>query len=157
MVNDRLLTRGDAARMQAQLYADHHLALRRMAFLLTGSSAVAEELVHDAFEQVVRRWDVIEHAPGYLRVAVLNGARSWGRRERRTLPEPMTEHVVLDAEAIAVRDALAALGHDQREVIVLRYFLGLTDSQIAAELDRPIGTVKSQIHRGLVHLKEVLS
>lgn len=152
-----LMIRSDAADAQAALFAEHALPLRRTAFLLTGSTVVAEELVQDAFEQVVRRWSVIENPPGYLRVAVVNGARSWGRRARRHLPEPREPHVELDQEAIAVRDALATLRHDEREVVVLRYFVGLTDSQIAAELDRPVGTVKSQIFRGLAHLKEVLS
>ena len=111
----------------------------------------------DAFEQVVRRWSVIANPPGYLRIAVLNGARSWGRRAHRRLPVPPTPHIELDEEAIAVREALGTLRHDEREVVVLRYFLGLTDSQIAHELGRPVGTVKSQIFRGLAHMKEVLS
>lgn len=152
-----LMSRDDAGTAQAALYAEHALALQRLAFLLTGSTATAEELVQDAFEQVVRRWDVIDNPPGYLRVAVVNGARSWGRRAHRRLPVPPTPRVELDQEAIAVREALATLRHDEREVVVLRYFLGLTDSQIAAELDRPVGTVKSQIFRGLAHMKEVLS
>lgn len=152
-----LIRRRDVDAAQSALFDEHALPLRRTAFLLTGSTAVAEELVQDAFEQVVRRWDAIENPPGYLRVAVVNGARSWGRRAHRRLPEPPASHVELDQEAIAVRDALARLRHDEREVVVLRYFVGLTDSQIAAELDRPIGTVKSQIFRGLAHLKEVLS
>jgi RNA polymerase sigma factor (sigma-70 family) len=145
----------DAA--QSALFAEHALPMRRTAFLLTGSRAIAEELVQDAFEQVVRRWDAIDNPPGYLRIAVVNGARSWGRRAHRRLPVPPESLVELDEEAIAVRDALATLRHDEREVVVLRYFVGLTDSQISAELDRPIGTVKSQIFRALAHMKEVLS
>lgn len=152
-----LIRRCDADAAQAALYAEHALPLRRTAFLLTGSTAVAEELVQDAFEQLVRRWDAIENPPGYLRVAVVNGARSWGRRAHRRVPDPPASYVQLDQEAIDVRDALATLRHDEREVVVLRYFVGLSDSQIAADLDRPIGTVKSQIFRGLAHMKDVLS
>ena len=158
MVDDPLLIRsaGDE-RAQAELYASQALGLRRTAYLLTGSAAIGDELVQDAFEQVVRRWETIENPAGYLRVAVVNGARSWGRRERRVRPAPAIEHIAVDEEAIAVRDALATLRHDEREVVVLRYFLGLTDSQIATDLDRPIGTVKSQIFRALAHMKEALS
>lgn len=158
MVDDPLLTRSAGAeRAQAELYAGHALGLRRTAYLLTGSASIGDELVHDAFEQVVRRWDAIENPAGYLRVAVVNGARSWGRRAHRPMPQPPVENVALDEEAIAVRDALAALRHDEREVVVLRYFVGLTDAQIAAELDRPLGTVKSQIHRALTRMREALS
>jgi RNA polymerase sigma factor (sigma-70 family) len=158
MVDDPLLTRSAGAeRAQAELYASQALGLRRTAYLLTGSAAIGDELVQDAFEQVVRRWETIENPAGYLRVSVVNGARSWGRRERRIRPEPPAEHVALDEEAVAVRDVLASLRHDEREVVVLRYFVGMTDSQIAAELDRPLGTVKSQIFRALAHMKEALS
>jgi RNA polymerase sigma factor (sigma-70 family) len=158
MVDEPVLVRPAAAGdAQAALFEEHALALQRVAFLLTGSASAAEELVQDAFEQVVRRWDALDNPPGYLRVAVVNGTRSWRRREHRHVPEPPSELARLDEEAIAVREALATLRHDEREVVVLRYFLGLTDSQIAAELDRPIGTVKSQIFRGLARLKEVLS
>lgn len=138
---------------QTDLYSERALAMRRLAYLLVGSNAVADELVHDAFEQVVRRWDDIDQPAAYLRVAVINGARSWGRR-RRTLPIPPDDHgPVLDAEAIAVRDALAELRHPEREAIVLRFYAGLTDTQIAEHTDQPVGTVKSKIHRGLARLR----
>jgi RNA polymerase sigma-70 factor (ECF subfamily) len=61
-----------------------------------------------------------------------------------------------DADAIVVREALALLRRAEREVIVLRYYAGLTDAQIAADVGRPVGSVKSQIHRGLRKLEEAL-
>jgi len=124
---------------------------------------VAEELVQDAFEQVVRRWDSIDNPPGYLRVAVVNGARSWGRRRRRgvTVEAGFGVETVarlgLDADAIAMRTALASLRLAEREAIVLRYYAGMTDTQIAISVGRPVGTVKSLIHRGLGRLKEALT
>jgi RNA polymerase sigma-70 factor (ECF subfamily) len=56
-----------------------------------------------------------------------------------------------------VRSELAALPHSQREVIVLRYFAGLSDSQIALELDQPIGTVKSHLRRGLEQMRKAFT
>lgn len=161
MVDDPLLTdvANDAVsdpaveRRQSELFHSCRVGLTRLAFLLTGSRAIAEELVQDAFEQIVRRWDVIERPEGYLRIAVTNGARSWGRRKTPPVGD-VPEPVEIDEEAVAVRTELAALPHDQREVIVLRYFVGLTDSQIASELDRPIGTVKSNIRRGLQTMRK---
>ncbi|MGA9278058.1 sigma-70 family RNA polymerase sigma factor [Ilumatobacter sp.] len=142
---------------QAALYDDRRVPMTRLAYLLTGSVAVAEELVHDAFEQVVRRWDSIDNPGGYLRVAVVNGARSWGRRRREIPLPPLENHPAIDADAIAVRAALADLRHDEREALVLRYYAGLTDSQIAYAVDRPIGTIKSQIHRGLERMRKELA
>lgn len=162
-VNDPLLTvtgsaddQIDIEADQHALYADRRLPMTRLAFLLTGSRAVAEEVVHDAFEQVVKRWVEIAHHRAYLRTAVVNGARSWGRRQRELPREPLEPHPAIDSDAIAVRDALADLRHAERESLVLRYYGGLTDSQIAELTQQPIGTVKSNIYRGLGRMREAL-
>lgn len=141
----------------SRLFRAEQLALTRFAFLLTGSNSVAEELVQDAFEQVVRRGAEIRSPSGYLRSAVVSGARSWGRRQHRwrRLDRPCPE--ILDEEAVAVRARLACLPHAQREVIVLRYFVGLTDTQIASQLDAPLGTVKSNIRRGLTEMRKAFT
>jgi RNA polymerase sigma-70 factor (ECF subfamily) len=59
-------------------------------------------------------------------------------------------------EAIAVRDALRGLDEPYRETVALRYFAGLTVPEIAAACDRPQGTVKTHLHRGLLRLRERL-
>jgi RNA polymerase sigma factor (sigma-70 family) len=161
MVDDRLVDeraeqRSASGRAQARLFDEQRTGLTRLALLLTGSRPVAEELVQDAFEQVVRRWDVIHTPAGYVRSAVISGARSWGRR-RTPPPLDRRDVVRLDEEAVAVRSELAALPHSQREVIVLRYFAGLSDSQIALELDQPIGTVKSHLRRGLEQMRKAFT
>jgi len=164
MVNDPLLSgqpdslveRAEIVAEQSALFDTTRLGLLRLAFLLTGSRAVAEELVQDAFEQVVRRWDDIERPAGYLRVAVVNGARSWGRRKPLVVSRS-ADPVVIDEDAVAVRDALADLPQQQREAIVLRYYVGLTDAEIANELDQPLGTIKSNIRRGLGRMKEAFT
>jgi DNA-directed RNA polymerase specialized sigma24 family protein len=119
-----------------EFFSDRYRSATRFAFLLTGSGQVAEEIAQDAF---------------------LSGARSWGRRERRR-PTPATsapiEH---DSDAIAVRDALWDLPARQREALVLRYFLGHVDREIAEAMGCPVGTVKSLIHRGLARMKEALT
>lgn len=147
----------DSDAATARLYRDERLPLTRLAFLLTGSAAVAEELVQDAFEQVLRRGEEIRSPGGYLRTAVVSGARSWGRRKHRWRELDPPDPVVLDEEAIAVRARLADLPHNQREVIVLRYFAGLTDTQIASQLDAPLGTVKSNIRRGLIEMRKAFT
>lgn len=142
---------------QEQLFASARVPMLRLAYLLTGAPAIAEELVQDAFEQVVRRWDAIDQPSAYLRIAVVNGARSWGRRRGRGAPvgrdEPWLD---LTADVLAVRTALARLRRPQREAIVLRYYAGLTDTQIADATGRPVGSVKALIHRGLRKLEEEL-
>jgi RNA polymerase sigma factor (sigma-70 family) len=140
-------------------FGDRFAELSRLAFLLTGSSGVADEIAQDACEQVLRRWGDITHPRAYARVAVVNGARAWGRRRARraaTVEEP--EHApAVDADVIAVRTVLADLPPDEREVLVLRFYADLKVDDIATELEMPAGTVKSHIHRGLARMHKELS
>ena len=77
---------------------------------------------------------------------------------RNIVAAPAQPHrpVKYDPDAIAVRDALWTLPARQREALVLRYFLGRIDREIAEAMGCPVGTVKSLIHRGLARMKETL-
>lgn len=140
-------------------FVDRFAELSRLAFLLTGSSGVAEEIAQDACEQVFRRWDEVTHPRAYARVAVVNGARVWGRRRSRRLASSAEAEVAsaVDADEIAVREVLADLPHDEREVLVWRFYADLKVDDIATELGMPAGTVKSHIHRGLARMHKELS
>lgn len=143
------------------LFDAQYARLVRLAALVTGDRGVAEDVVQDAFAQVLRRWSDIVEPGGYLRVAVVNGCVSWGRsqsRARRLAIAPgdgLSEDA--SADAIAVRDALAALPVDQRACVVLRYYGGFTEQEVASLLGCSVGTVKSRAHRALARLREELS
>ncbi len=140
-------------------FVERFAELSRLAFLLTGSSAVADELAQDACEQVLRRWADIGHPRAYARLAVVNGARGWGRRKGRhqSVTTETSHDLGLDADTIVVREVLAALPQVEREVLVLRFYADLKVDDIAAELGIPAGTVKSHIHRGLARMEKELS
>jgi RNA polymerase sigma factor (sigma-70 family) len=140
-------------------FLERFAELSRLAFLLTGSSAVGDEIAQDACEEVFRRWDDIEHPRAYARTAVVNGARAWGRRRARTAMQPVGSDRIpgVDAEALAVRAVLAELPQAEREVLVFRYYADLKVDDIAIELGIPVGTVKSHIHRGLARMHKELS
>ena len=139
-----------------EFFSDRYRSAARFAFLLTGSGHVAEEIAQDAFLQVFRRWAEIRNPQAYLSRALVSGARSWGRKEHRRPSGQPNRPVEYDSDAIAVRDALWALPERQREALVLRYFLGRIDREIAEAMGCPVGTVKSLIHRGLARMKETL-
>lgn len=128
----------------------------RAAFLMTYSSAAAEDIAQEAFVEIHRRWSHVRHPDAYLWRAVTNGARRWGRKARRTLPSQPVATVSFDPDTIAVRDVLATLSPAHREAIVLRFYGGFGVREIAAATGRPIGTIKSHIHRGLAAMKEQL-
>lgn len=140
------------------LYRSHYARMVVLARLVTGAMAVAEEIVQDAYVQVYRNWSTIDYPVTYLRIAVVNGCRSHGRRravERRHQP-PAQEPAVFDGVAIAVRNAIDGLTPRQRTAIVLRYFEDLPEGEIAVALGCRPGTVKSLLSRGIAKLKESL-
>jgi RNA polymerase sigma factor (sigma-70 family) len=136
-----------------------------MALLLVGDQPSAEDVVQEAFLGLFRglgRLSDPGRAVAYLRISVLNGCRSVLRaRKRARLRGAATEYpVVWSAESAALADedrrevlaAVARLPRRQREVLVFRYFLGLSDREIAADLGISRGTVASTASRALAAL-----
>lgn len=158
----------DADTAVTQLYVAHYAGLVRMATLLLRDEAVAEEVVQDAFVALHRRWRRLrdpQKASGYLRTSVVHGTRSVHRRRQvaekhRPLPqpdEPSAEQAALaGAAGDAVVEALAALPARQREALVLRYYGGLSESEIAAAMKISNGAVKSHASRGMAALRPLL-
>jgi RNA polymerase sigma-70 factor (sigma-E family) len=136
------------------LYQADYVGLVRLAVLVGADRAVAEELVQDAFVAAHGAWDRVRDPLPYLRRAVVNRCRSWGRRqvlERHRRPRP-ADPTTLGADELW--DALGRLPERQREAIVCRYYLDLPEDEIAAVLDCRPGTVRTAIHRGLARLRQ---
>ena len=151
-----------------QLYAGHYRGLVRLAVLLLRDQALAEDVVQDSFIAVHRRWDRIDpdRAAAYLRQTVVNRARSALRHRAvvaRHQPDPSPDAAAADVAVLqterrtAALDALAALPTRQREVLALRYYLDLSEADIAATLGISRGAVKSHASRGVAALRERLS
>ncbi len=141
----------------ASVYAQAYRDLLRVAYVLTGSSAAAEDVVHDVFCRVGPRIAELEDPAPYLRVAVVNQCRSRHRRLVRAPRPDRPVEVVLDTGLTELRDALQALPVRQRTAIVLRYLCDLPESEIADILDCRPATVRSLVHRGLADLRTKIS
>ena len=142
----------------AELYAVQYLPMVRLAYLLTGSTAVAEDVVQDSFVQLQRKWSGVRDPAAYLRRSVVNGCGTHHRRvgrERARFPGLVTDTVL--PETPVVLDALAALPHRQRAALVLRYYEDRTEAEIAAVLGCQPATVRSLVHRGLEALRKVIT
>ena len=152
--------RGPANEADARFSAFYRVerpAAVRLAALLTQRVA-AEDVVQDAFVGLYPRFDRLDNPAAYLRVAILNGCRQMHRRravELDRMPRlvaPGFDHPELPALA----DAVALLPYRQRAVLVLRYWLDLSEDDIAEALGCRPGTVKSLSSRALERLgKEV--
>ncbi|MFJ1761443.1 SigE family RNA polymerase sigma factor [Amycolatopsis sp. NPDC088138] len=154
----------DTAVDLAELFRAHRPGLVRLAVLLLGDRGLAEDVVQDAFVALFKRWPLEDPdgAGGYLRVSVVNGARSAQRRaalrlrhrkaERDDGP-PADAETLLDEEHREVIAAVRQLPRRQREVLVLRYWSGLSEAEIAHTLGVSRGTVKTCASRALAKLE----
>ena len=150
------------------LYAAHWVGLVRLAALLLRDQRAAEDVTQDAFIALHRRWGRLrdpEHALAYLRRSVVNGCRSAHRRSAvadRHRPDPLADTASAEASVLAVERratvlaAVAALPRRQREVLVLRHWLDLSEADIAATLRISRGSVKTHSSRGLSTLRTTL-
>ena len=153
-----------------RLFDEHYPGLCRLAALLLGDRAAAEEAVQEAFLRTYAGWWRIrrpEQARWYLRRAVVNQCRS---RQRRRVSEDRGNRVVhateRDAstrdepgrrtEAMVIADAVRALPPRQRETVVLRYFEDMAEADIATVLGCSEGTVKSQLSKARATLARLL-
>jgi RNA polymerase sigma-70 factor (sigma-E family) len=139
-----------------QVYRDERLKLVRLAYLLTGSRDVAEDVVQSAFAAAHSRWSRIEEPVAYLRQAIVNQAKDVHRRRYRRPPDP-PEPVTHQPDIDETWHELRRLSPLQRAVVVLRFYEDLPLTEIARLLDRPAGTVRSDLHRALDRLRRTLT
>jgi RNA polymerase sigma-70 factor (sigma-E family) len=163
---------GAASARQAvsALYEAHAVGLIRLAVVVLGDRPAAEDVVQEAFCGLYRRWEQLDDkskALSYVRSATLNGCRSELRhriRDERRGHHPDTLSAVASAEHAAligeehhqVLSALRRLPDRQREALVLRFYLDLTEPEIAAAMGISHGTVKSTTSRALAALTRLL-
>lgn len=143
------------------LYRDRIQPSLRLAHLLTGDRARAEELVHDAFLRIAPRLADLENPAGYLRATLVNLCRDDGRRaavaRRHPRERPLTAPPPsIPATSSAVWSALRELPERQRIALCLRFYDDLSDADIAEVLGVRPATVRSLVHRGLTTLREVV-
>jgi RNA polymerase sigma-70 factor (sigma-E family) len=141
----------------------------RLAYGLTGDQGHAEDVAQAAFARAYASWRRVSRAgdpDAYVRQIVINQNRNRFRRHRvaeRLTDSPPESAVVEVAWTDATREydersaliaALQRLGPRQRAVIVLRYWMDLTEHETAAALNCSVGTVKSQASRALATLRQ---
>ena len=138
------------------LYARMFDRMRRLAYVLVDTEEQAAEVVQEAFARLYPRFDRVRDPESYVRTTVLNLGRKALRRRGVARAHSRMEPDAPVSQHDHVIDAVRRLPAAQRSVIVLRYYLQLTDDEIASALDMRPGTVKSTLHRARQQLKEVL-
>ncbi|MCI3904734.1 SigE family RNA polymerase sigma factor [Streptomyces spectabilis] len=144
---------------------ERRASLYATAYHLTGDRFEAEDLLQSALFSTYRAWDRISDKAavgGYLRRTMTNlHISAWRRRKLNEYPTEELPETVGDTDAMrgtelraVLWQALARLPELQRTMLVLRYYEGRTDPEIADILDISVGTVKSSIWRSLRRLRE---
>ena len=171
----QLVRRGDTLAFEV-VYERHATAAFSLAYRMTGTRNVAEDVVQEAFLSLWRsgaRYDrgrgsvrtcvlgIVHHrAIDYLRRATVHDKRrasDEGMEERFEARERTEVEVARRDEAETVRGAIGTLPAEQSQVIELAYFGGFTHTEIASMLDTPIGTVKGRMRLGLQKMRGELN
>ena len=140
------------------LFGRQRQSMVRLACLLTGSPAVAEEVVQEAFLKIHQLGQAPRNPEGYLRTVVANLSKSHLRRLRLERSQSARDRLVFDDPVIdETWEVVCRLPFRQRAVLALRLYEDLPEAEIARVLDCRPGTVKSSLHRGLAKLREELS
>lgn len=157
-----------AGQALTEIYSAEYDSLVRMAASLVSDIDTAEDVVQDSIVAMHGAWPQLrdsDKALAYVRQSVMNRARSVIRRRmvadrHQPEPEPDTpsaEHsAITELERSAVIAAVHLLPTRQREVIVLRFYLGLREGQIAAVMGISGGTVKAHFRRAMAAMRDVL-
>jgi len=141
-------------------------AMVRLGYALTGDAGHAEDVAQAAFARAYASWGRVRRAgdpDAYVRRILINENRKRFRKHRvpedlhgdlaGTLAVQTAGEQQGPEERQALLDALNRLGPRQRAVVVLRYWLDLSEAETAAALNCSVGTVKSQASRALATLR----
>jgi len=141
-----------------RLYKSEFDQLVRRAALIVDSVDVAHDVVQTAFAAVWQRWDTLNQPGAYLNRCVANGCNDHHRGRSRTerLRTKLRTAETTTTEPDPLFDVLNTLPRNQRSAIVLRFYSGLSDAEIAAAMDCPTGSVGPWISRGLRRLRKEL-
>jgi RNA polymerase sigma-70 factor (ECF subfamily) len=150
---------GDAA--FEQVYRSCYSGLVGQVFLVTANRAEAEEAVQEAFARLWARWPELQHydnLEAWVRRVAINVAVSrWRRNARNVQLNPAGDLAINpDLGGTDLAGALRALPVRQRQALLLHHVVGLSVTEVAAEMSARIGTVKSWLSRGRAALERLL-
>ncbi len=161
----RLCRNGDTA-AYAVIVRRYQSEALRFTYLITGERGAAEDAAQDAFLDAylhIRRYDPNRPFRPWLYKILSNAAL---KKRRKPQPQPLDDNTPSSADphTEAVRDeqsatmqlALAQLPEAQRAALVLKYYSGFSENEIAAITGAHVGTVKSRLHYGKLALERII-
>jgi len=152
----------------AEMYDRYASLMTAIAYRLLNNRRDAEDLVHDVFLEAWQKADTYDAQRGSVRSWLMVRLRSRATDRKRTLATARSRSVLLDvpdqtagedevfelARQAGTHSLLESLDTEQRRVVNLAYFEGLTSRDIAKRCSLPVGTVKSRLSRAIARLRE---
>ena len=150
------VAQGDEAAL-ARLYDAYRVILFGLLVRILNSREEAEDILQDVFIQVWRRAKDFDEKRGrpFTWLVTLARSRAIDRLRQLGARQRLSDTIRV-AQRETVRQALAELPEEQRNTLVLAYFDGLTQSEIAAKLNAPLGTIKTRMRSGMIKLRALL-
>jgi DNA-directed RNA polymerase specialized sigma24 family protein len=140
-----------------ELYTREFQPLVRLATLMTGRVEIARDIVQEAFVKLHVKWPGVRDPAAYVRRSVVNGCRSHHRWERRRRGPPIGAEPSVDLAVDHTLAALERLPHKQRAALVMKFYAGSTEREIADALGCRPGSVGPMVQRALEHMRRSLS
>ena len=141
----------------ARFYGETFAQMERVAFLLSGSSAAAADISHDCYVELYRRWSTVTSPRAYVRRSIAHAVAARHTRGRREERDWQAASVLRDDRERGLEylaDAIGALPHRQRAVIVLAFYCDLTEAEIADATGMRPGSVGPTKARALARLRK---
>ncbi|MDQ6726293.1 MAG: sigma-70 family RNA polymerase sigma factor [Actinomycetota bacterium] len=141
-----------------RFYSETARSMVRFSLLLTSDTQTAEDITQDAYVEVYRRFAHLENPKAYLRRCIINAVRRRAMRERlsrRSIERLDTRGSAVDQPA-ELCDVFAGLSLRQRTAVFLRYYLDLSEADMATTMGCRPGTVKSTLSSALSLMREAL-
>ncbi len=139
----------------ATLFELQRASMTRLAHVITGSNAVAQDVVQDAFIRLSNARNVREPA-AYLRVIVVNLSRTVARKAARPLPTVRSHAPTGEPDIDELWAYVQRLPEKYRTALALRFYADMSEAQMAEHLGCRPGTVKTLVSRGLDLLRKEL-
>ena len=141
----------------SELYSLEFVPLVRLATLMTGNAEAARDIVQDAFVKLHVKWSAVHHPPAYVRRSVVNGCKSYHRRAGRRRRDDSLAEQAANLEIDHTLATLDTLNHRQRAIVILKYYEGRSEAEIADIVGCRPGSVGPTLQRALTKLRELQS
>lgn len=138
----------------SELYSHEFVSLVRLATLMTSRPEVARDIVQDAFVKLHVKWAMVDNPAAYVRRSVVNGCKSFHRREGRRRRDDSLADQVAHLDIDHTLATLDCLNHRQRAMVVLRFYEDCTEAEIADIVGCRPGSVGPTLQRALGKLRD---